>query len=53
MGGKLAPDESALAIARVDITARSESKQRLYVEGRVNIPSDSATVAIAIRNRSP
>jgi len=53
MGGKLAPDESPVAIARVDITARSESKQRLNVEGRVNIPSDSATVAIAIRNRSP
>ena len=53
MGGKLAPDESPLAIARVDITARSESKQRINAEGRVNVPSDSATVAIAIRNRSP
>jgi type II secretory pathway pseudopilin PulG len=53
MGGKLAPDESPLAIARVDITARAESKQRINVEGRVNIPSDSATVAIAIRNRAP
>ena len=50
-GIRLAPGESPLAIARVDITARAESRQRIVVEGRATSPSDSATVAIAIRNR--
>lgn len=52
-GSRLTPGASPLAIARVDITARSESRQRIVVEGRVSVPSESATVAIAIRNRSP
>jgi type II secretory pathway pseudopilin PulG len=52
-GRRLAPNESPLALARIDITARAESRQRLDVEGRASIPSDSATMAIAIRNRSP
>lgn len=52
-GSRLAPKESALGLARIDITARAESRQRLEVEGRVSIPSDSATIAIAIRNMSP
>jgi hypothetical protein len=50
-GARLTPRGSPLAIARVDVTARAESRQRIVVEGRVNAPSDSATVAIAIRNR--
>jgi hypothetical protein len=47
----LTPGGSPLAIARVDVTARAESRQRIIVEGRVSAPSDTATVAIAIRNR--
>lgn len=50
-GSRLAPDASPLAIARVDITARAESRQRIAVEDRAVTPGDSATVAIAIRNR--
>jgi len=50
-GARLTPGGSPVAIARVDVTARAESRQRIVVEGRVNAPSDSATVAIAIRNR--
>jgi type II secretory pathway pseudopilin PulG len=52
-GRRLAPNESPLGLARIEITARAESRQRLLVEGSVSIPSDSATIAIAIRNRSP
>ena len=52
-GRRLAPNESPLGLARIDITARAESRQRLNVEGHVSIPADSATMAIAIRNRSP
>jgi prepilin-type N-terminal cleavage/methylation domain-containing protein len=50
-GSRLTPVSSPLAIARVDITARAESRQRILVEGRVRAPADSATVSIAIRNR--
>jgi len=50
-GNRLPPAGSPLALARVDITARAESRQRIVVEGRVTAPGDSATVAIAIRNR--
>ncbi|MEP6858131.1 MAG: hypothetical protein ABI994_07065 [Gemmatimonadales bacterium] len=50
-GNRLPSAGSPLAIARVDITARAESRQRIVVEGRVTAPGDSATVAIAIRNR--
>ncbi|MDP9202278.1 MAG: type II secretion system GspH family protein [Gemmatimonadota bacterium] len=53
LGGPLTPGASPLAVARVDITARTESRQRILVEGRVITPSDSATVAIGIRNRLP
>lgn len=52
-GNPLSPDESPLTVARIDITARAESRQRIKVEGRVTVPSDSATVTIAVRNRSP
>lgn len=50
-GGGLPPGSSSLALARIDITARSESRQSLVVEGRSWIPADSATVSIAVRNR--
>ncbi len=50
-GARLTPGASPLAIARVDVTARSESRQRIVIEGRVTAPADSATVSIAIRNR--
>jgi hypothetical protein len=50
-GNRLPSAGSPLALARVDITARAESRQRIVVEGRVTAPGDSATVAIAIRNR--
>ena len=52
-GRRLAPNESPLGVARIDITARAESRQRVDVEGHVSIPYDSATITIAIRNRSP
>ena len=50
-GNRLPSAGSPLAIARVDITARAESRHRIVVEGRVTGPGDSVTIAIAIRNR--
>jgi prepilin-type N-terminal cleavage/methylation domain-containing protein len=50
-GVRLSPGSSALTLARVDITARAESRQRLMVEDRSWTPADSATVSIAVRNR--
>lgn len=50
-GARLTAGTSPLAIARVDITARAESRHRIIVEGRASTPGDSATVAVAIRNR--
>ena len=52
-GARLRLGTSPLALARVDITARTESGQWIGLEGWSSIPSDSATIAIAIRNRSP
>lgn len=52
-GGRLGAGASPLALARVDITARAASRQRLSVEGRGWTLADSATVAVGIRNRSP
>jgi type II secretory pathway pseudopilin PulG len=52
-GGSLTPGASPLGLARIDITARAESRQRIVEDGRATTPADSATVAIAIRNRSP
>jgi len=43
---------SPLDLARVDISARAESRHHIGVEGHPFTPSDSATVSIAIRNRS-
>jgi prepilin-type N-terminal cleavage/methylation domain-containing protein len=50
-GDRLPIGSSSLALARVDITARSESRQSLAVEGRSWMPADSATVSIGVRNR--
>src|SRR3954462_6465410 len=52
-GGRLTPTSSPLDLARMDVTARSESTQRLSIEGRAFRPGDSATVSVAIRNSLP
>jgi prepilin-type N-terminal cleavage/methylation domain-containing protein len=50
-GARLAAGSPSLKLARVDISARSESRQSLMVEGRAWTPAESATVSIAVRNR--
>jgi prepilin-type N-terminal cleavage/methylation domain-containing protein len=50
-GARLSAASSPLELARVDVTARTESGQRIQVEQRSMTPGDSATVSIAIRNR--
>ena len=52
-GGRLDPASPPFVLARVDITARSESSQRILVEGRAKAYSDSATISVALRNRTP
>jgi prepilin-type N-terminal cleavage/methylation domain-containing protein len=52
-GGRLTATSSPLELARVDITARAASRQRIIVEQNATNPGDSATVSIAIRNRAP
>ena len=52
-GARLDASSSALSLARVDITARAESGQRLSIEGRGFRPADSATISVAVRNRLP
>jgi len=52
-GLQLDATSEPLSPARVDITARSESPQRMVVEGRAVSYSDSATISVAVRNRSP
>ncbi|MEO8579346.1 MAG: type II secretion system protein [Gemmatimonadales bacterium] len=49
-GTRLGAGASPLAVARVDITARAQSSQRLLIEGRSWTPRDSATLSIAVRN---
>ncbi len=49
-GQRLPPDASPLALARVDITARSGSGQKASVSDAAHKISDSATVSVAIRN---
>lgn len=53
LGASLGADFSSLALARVDISARAQSRQRLTVEGHGWVPGDSATVTVAVRNRRP
>jgi prepilin-type N-terminal cleavage/methylation domain-containing protein len=42
-----------LSLARVEIVARAASRQSLFAGGRTWIPSDSARVSVAVRNRLP
>ena len=53
LGVRLGAGSSPLTLARLDISARSESRQRITIEGRARLPGDSATVSIAVRNRRP
>lgn len=53
VGARLGPSAAPLTLARVDVTARTASRQRLNIEGRGVTPSDAATVSVGIRNRSP
>jgi type II secretory pathway pseudopilin PulG len=48
-----APTTAPLALARVTITARSESHQQVELERHPWRPADSAVVSIAVRNRGP
>jgi prepilin-type N-terminal cleavage/methylation domain-containing protein len=50
LGARLGAGSSS-SLARVDISVRSESRQRLMVEDHASIPSDSATVTVSVRNR--
>ncbi|MGI8400239.1 MAG: prepilin-type N-terminal cleavage/methylation domain-containing protein [Gemmatimonadaceae bacterium] len=50
-GQRLGPTASPFALARVDITARGERRNRFSTSGVSGRVSDSATVAVAIRNR--
>ena len=52
-GSRLDASASPLSLARVNVTARAESRQRLFIEDRGWTPADSGTVAIAVRNRTP
>lgn len=52
-GARLQASSSPLLLARVNVTARAESRQRLAIESRSWTPADSGTVAIAVRNRAP
>lgn len=51
-GYPLAQSDSPLLLARVDITARSEGWPRKATSGPASANSESATVSVAIRNRS-
>ena len=50
-GQKLGRGSSPLELARVDITARAESRQRIADGTRTRVFGDSATITIAIRNK--
>jgi hypothetical protein len=50
-GQRLATGASALLLGRVDVSARSESRQRILDGNRTLAFGDSATVSIAIRNK--
>ena len=51
-GARLDATSSALDLARIDITARAESRQHLAIGSRSFTPGDSATMSIAVRNRA-
>jgi len=52
-GERLGAGSSPSELARVDVTARADSRDRVLVEQRAITPGDSATMSIAIRNRTP
>ena len=52
VGARLDASASMPDLARVDITARAESRQRLAIGSRSFTPADSATMTIAIRNKA-
>ena len=52
-GERLITAPSPLELARVDVTARAESRHRILIEQTAIAPGDSATVSVAIRNRAP
>ena len=51
-GSRLDATSSPLSLARVNVSARAESRQHLTIEGRSWTPADSGMVVIAVRNRS-
>ncbi|HEY1952430.1 MAG TPA: hypothetical protein VGG76_06455, partial [Gemmatimonadaceae bacterium] len=52
-GGRIGAGPPALALARVDVTARAESRQQISLERGFSRPADSATISVALRNRLP
>jgi prepilin-type N-terminal cleavage/methylation domain-containing protein len=52
-GSRLEASGSPLVLARVAVTARTESRHRLVIEGRARTAADSGTLSIAVRNRTP
>jgi type II secretory pathway pseudopilin PulG len=52
-GDRLDVGSQALSLARVDVTARAESRQQVPVERGFSRPADSASLSIAVRNRLP
>jgi prepilin-type N-terminal cleavage/methylation domain-containing protein len=52
-GERLGAGASPSMLARVDITARAQSRERVIIEGHSRASGDSATLAVWVRNRSP
>ena len=52
-GERLGASASPSMLARVDVTARAESRQRVVIEGHSRASGDSAMLAVWVRNRSP
>ncbi|HST06692.1 MAG TPA: type II secretion system protein [Gemmatimonadaceae bacterium] len=52
-GVRLGPGTSPLSLARVDVTARAESREQVPLERGFSRPADSASISIAVRNREP
>jgi prepilin-type N-terminal cleavage/methylation domain-containing protein len=52
-GSPLEASGSPLVLARVAVTARTESRHRLVIEGRARTAADSGTLSITVRNRTP
>jgi prepilin-type N-terminal cleavage/methylation domain-containing protein len=50
-GARLTSGVSPLELARIDVTARAESRQRLRLGRQTILPADSGMISIAIRNR--